>query len=397
MQVTLKNFQFENLFKYEKLFNLLTPSPSFLGGLNAILYIDKQRGVFLEVPDHTAWIRVQIPVTVERNGPNLSFGIHIEYQKLFYILRSYTKEELQTMEFFLTADDETQSSTFLITVAQDKLQIPHVLIPDAREEAIEETSEWIDQAKKEKNSHWDLLDDKEDFIAGITQCLQFVGPDEKKNNALAIYSDKLIINDRRHVFIYHLNTPVPFIPRDEIFISLHKKAAKIISFCSSFSTIQSLNFSKDKIWFWTEDAVGLINNSISNIVPPTEEDLLEIKPTIKIISFPSTLLRETCFFFNGFYTAAMDWNPLTLENRAGQLVVLLKDSGSVEYGSCNVERILPGKALGEDFSVTIINDSLKMFLSKIPEEKELHIYVEENKPAVYIDGGKTELYLAKLQ
>jgi len=78
---------------------------------------------------------------------------------------------------------------------------------------------------------------------------------------------------------------------------------------------------------------------------------------------------------------------------------ILKDSGIAGQGSCNIERTLivsDKEDTIEKVEYTIINDSLKQYLSKLMPTENIELKADDEKPAVYMTNGKTEIFFAKL-
>lgn len=394
MIVKIKNITFENLSNYEKILGSFDPEASDI--LNLSLWVRSSDKITLALRDPTAYVELDLNATVEPfSAP---FGVRLEYQRFFYILNSYTPADLSGLELIVTQDGD--NSTFDIEVGKDKLSLPHIVMGESLLEGFNELHQQLVDSAAVEDYNLSLGDDIEsipDFIEGVSLCLSFVSPDEKKNNAISIYKDRLVVNDRRHIYTYY-GSKANF--QSDEYIPLHKKIAKILlqTYFSCPITSFKVFDSSDKVFLQTSQLMCLLNNAMANVVPPSQDDLNEARPSKKICDIDVAQLRDTSNFFSGFYSSSLDLNPIILEYNSKQkdtLTIKLRDSG-LRGGSCSITRELTDLNIdSEDFEAIIINDSLRLYLSKVKKETTAELWVQNDKPAVYIKTGASDIYLAK--
>ena len=378
MNLRIKNIDFKGLFDHEKILSGFEFDAADILNLN--LWIQNEKTVTLVVKDSTAYVELDIPCEVE--DFKTPVGIRLESQKFFYILHSYLVDDLALMTIAVTQDGD--NSTFDIKVGKDKLSLPHILMEDSQLFEISELHDQLVDSMKVKNYDLSLVSIKNsaEFGEAIGSCLPFISSDEKKNNALSIYGDKIIVNDRTHVYIYGgLETGV----LKKEYIPLHKKIARV--FVQAFSSGLVVNFivfeNRNKAYLETSVMKCVFNNAMSNVAPPAEDDLKAIYPKKKICDINVNALRDTSNFFSGFYSSSLDLDPIILaydKSNKETLKVLLKDSG-VRGGSCSIDRELSVIMDSDNFEVTVINSSLKQFLGKIKKETTAELRADMDKKA----------------
>jgi hypothetical protein len=333
-----------------------------------------------------------------------NMGVVINYPLLFKTVNSYTPEQLQSMLIDISCEEK---SHFKIITTNDKISLPHLVMT---EDQLSEVSTLIDfsfDMRDEGNAFQLSLfnDGRKDFLNGISTCFPFLqDKDDRKNNAFALYNDKIVVNDRRHIFIYNLANPVTFL-NDDMAISLHKKCARIFLSLNSrkIEFDAALSADQSKLYIVAGGFEAILNNAMSNILPPTKEELAEHKPMKAVYFVMASKLLETATFFNSFYTSAMEYKPLLITVETKGLRFTLRDSGVAGYNTCHVERFIPYDPVPEGVtedraivSATIMNESFLKYLKEIEKEQLITIFMEEDKLAVYIQSDKKEIYLAKL-
>lgn len=382
--ISLNNFDFSSFFRYEKALSTLTPELQH-GGLTGYLILGDK--IQLAVRDSLTYAKIDIPCDIERSDGRKTVVL-FEYQKLLYIIKSYKDTDRSALKICFEHNQVTEETSLTVTTASDTLSLPHRMITNN-----------IETAPFEETSSTDLwnkcIPDKQLFISGLLNCLLFISSDEKKHNAIAVFLDKMIVNDRRHIIVYKncINTCPT---KSQGYLPLHKRAAKIMTLLDD--VLVSVKLSQDFAFIKIDcnGAEFLTNNAISNIAPPSSDNLVSLHPVKKAFSVTKEHLVDSTNFFSGFYTAAMEWNPLTVLSDGSSCKLLLKNSGVAGYGACKVERNLTTTELCPDpFEVTIINDSLKQFLSKVRDDS-LDIFVDDISPACFLSANDLEIYLVKL-
>lgn len=396
-ETIISAIDFTSLFEQEKILNVI--SPEILSGtLNAAIRFEDHKQLQFILKDSTSYMEVSCDAKIDGDVS----GILIEYQKLMYIFHNYSPEELAAVTLKLVVKD-ADSSTLTLTTGRDKIALPHKVLDDSLVVDIDDRQASLEDASAIIGLDWSNIPDKKDFLSSLTYGLRFVSPDETKNNALAIYADKLIVNDRRHVFVKrfasNLTGVVDMIP-------VHKKIAKILTIAAAFDDTMTFTLGgvgNATFYFHSKNLRGRFNNAISNVAPPNENDLVKLTPTAVAFGLDTQNLLQTSTFFSGLYsstTTTSDWNPITWMSKAGgdKIKLMLKDSGAIGYNSCSVERELTVSGSTPDMDVTIINDSLKAFLSLVESsEKEISIQTPSTtEPAVKLSTKLMDMYMAKL-
>lgn len=394
MTLTLSNLNTLNLFEHEKLFQSLSPEAINSTLTAALLYDQASKKVSIAMKDSLASIKLDIESDSVLSDPKEDFAIFFEYSKLMYILRSYTVEDLATLKIVASYDLSKETSSFVITCKGDKLSLPHMVMTESqRDDYI--TLDIL--APKDLSTYfsWADLDDSQrrDFTLGISSSLSFLDTDEKKNNAVAVYPDKIVSNDAKAVFVYRMDSNIS-LPTD--WIPIHKRAVRVVSSLLSSSLLENLYFNSSYVYLSTSVVNCKMNNSISNIAPPTEDDLINISSEEKIIDVSIEDLKNTSSFFSGFYSST-SMNPLKITFEKKEMIFTLQDSGLADFGSCNIERRVDCEPFSEG-EYTIINDSLKIYLSRVlATEEKVSMWGQGDKPAVKLSTLKMDVYLARLK
>jgi len=412
--IEITNLEFSKLFEREKILNTISPE-GVSGTFNVFVKLEKENKVTFSFKDSASYVELDIPaqVTFGKKGEQ---GILLEFQKVLYILHSYTPEDLSSLKIEITIPEtKMEGSSVVLKMKKDKINLPHSIAPSS---LVDEYKELTDSLNYNPSAAEDFVwaslteEEKSDVLKGFMNGLQFVSPDEQKNNAVALYLDKIIVNDRRHVYLYKFDLKL----KNNIFnkalngmIPIHKKITKTLAIAALGDSlvefvIKGAGGDFKLVYLKSENLRCVLNNSLSNIVPPSDADLKKIFPSGSPITISGKNLLETSKFFSGLYNSSAtssDWNPIALESRGieDELVVSLKDSGAIGYNSCSVERILPcHQTMPEEFSVLVINDSLKAFLLNAGEIDivKIRIAKEANEPAIHLSVDKSEIYLVKL-
>ena len=403
-KLSIKGIDF-SFMQFEDVLDQISSSTQ-LDNLNSYLVRVGGKKLYLLIRESTSFAKIDIKYDScysdeEVQKDNYIEGIVVSYTTLFRVIHSYSKETLENLLIEINTEDP---SYFKIITPTDRISLPHLTLT---KEIKEEIYDIIATPFNKSTGTFQLSlfnDDKMDFIKGVYSSISFI-EDEKKNNALALYSDRIVVSNNRHVFIYHYQNPVIFID-DNNPISLHRKSAKILSILSKkidFDTI--INGDQSKVAFMSPGFELVLNNSQANIDPPSKEDLDSLKPTKAINYIDSSIFLDTSLFFNNFYSSSQEYKALGINIESNGIRFLLKDSGIVSYNTCNVERFHPyimGKKLSPNVdkilvSAMILNESLLKFLKEVSKGEIITLYMDGDHKAVYLQTSKREIYLAKLK
>jgi hypothetical protein len=396
MILTLTKLNTQILFEHEKLFTSLTPETINNSLTAALVYDSAEEKSYIRMKDSLAELSLELESEIVASDKE-NLAIFFEFSKLMYVLRSYSPEDLSDLKIIVSRDKVKETSSFLITCVKDKLSLPHMVMTKAQEEDYFFLEVEIPKiVSTDFDINWSLFtpQEKRDFSVGLTSSSLFLDTDEKKNNAVAIYSNKLVSNDIKHVFEYRLDFNIH---KDaSAWVPLHKKIVKIIVALLATAELKQFLVNSKVVYFNTSNAFCKMNNSVSNIAPPNTDDLKSISSLNLITALNVETIKNTSNFFSGFYSNS-SMNPLKLEFTKDKIKCVLQDSGLADFGSCNIERDIPSDNTTE-CTFTIVNDSLKAFLSRVsPEEENIQIYGEDIKPAVKITTKKMDIYLARLK
>jgi hypothetical protein len=402
MKIKISQIDFDNLHQYEKALSILTPV-SVIGGLNSSLVFDTEaKQIKIYLLDVTAMVNISMPcciVDIENEERNVEtkFGFNIDFKKFLYAIEQYKDSKNIVLELLI----EGEKSSLTIRNNLDTICLPTLKLENYKIEEL--TTLFI-------NFNWDENDiiftslTHKDFLAELSlvfrNSILFINKDEKKNNAGVIYSDKFIVNDRRHIYIQNFKNPLPI---EDLNFPIHKKNMRIFSDTLNTEKNYTLVYKKEenKIFISTDGFSGILNNSIANAVPPSLEDLESIRPTIKVFENLASVLTPSFLFFSGFYTASTEVRPISIKFKPNknEMGVYLKDSGVAGFGQYSVEKILTTNfinELEEELSSTLIYDSIKDFLTKESDNSVVEIYMDSEHGAVYVKSPNQEIYLSKL-
>lgn len=398
-KIVVSNIGFEELLACRDVLDQLSADRQ-LDNLNAYLFYSKG-ALNMVVKEATSFANLSIKADIE--GTAQDFGIVINYNTLFYVVNNYSKENLKTLRIEIDSEKEPHFK-IIVPGIKDTLALPHMIMTDSQ---VKEIQTLIAMHFPDKEnplfSLFDLGEEREkDFIGGIFSAMPFISDDERKNNAFAIYHDRLIVNDRRHIFIYKLDKPIEGLTKEPI--SLHKKIARIFMILTAAKVLFNAVMTQDqkRVFVHSNQLMAILNNAISNIAPPTEKDVEHIQPTNMLCTMKGKTLFETSSFFNGFYKSNMEFKPLTLDVGEKGILFVLKDSGVSGYNSCNIERYVEFEDQhvndGGYAKASIMNDSFLKFCKQLNEENvALFMDEDEKHPTVYLENTKRRLFMAKLK
>lgn len=396
-KITVSDINFKEIMACKDALDQLSADKQ-LDNLNAYLFYSKGT-LNMVVKEATSFADLSIQAHIE--GEAEDFGIIMNYSTFFYVVDNYSEENLKTLRIEIDSEKEPHFK-IVVPGIKDTLALPHMVMTDSQ---VKEIQTLVTMLFPKDNPLFDLEtlgEGKKDFIGGIFSSMPFISDDERKNNAFAIYHDKIIVNDRRHIFIYTLDNPIENLLVEPI--SLHKKIAKIFMILAAKKVDFTAMMTRDqkRVFVKANQLMAVLNNSISNIAPPTEKDLERIQPSQVICSMKGKTLFMTSTFFNGFYKSNMEFKPLTLDIGEKGIRFVLKDSGVSGYNACNIERYIEFEDQhvndGLYVKASIMNDSFLKFCKELTDENVvIRMDDDENHQTVYLETTKRRLFMAKLK
>ena len=400
-KLELTNINLPELMIGERLASYVQRSPQ--QDFNAhIVFYEKKNSVFFIMKDISTFLHFPIQCAINTDI-EYNMGLSINPDTFFYIFKSYSDEELKSLHMTLELNNETQMWQVKVETSTDHITIPNaVLIDDMLDELINDINNF---AVKKTNTTFNLSDtpNKADFLRGVSKAFEFIGVDVKVHNAVSIFSDRVVVNDNRHIYVYTLEGSMNGLS-DENYIPLHKTGAAIVNFLYQKKTEFNLIISSDSKYCWIDigDNSGIcLNNSMSVVSPPTKDKLLSWKAENKVCTVSTFKLKESIdfFFFKGFFAANDQWKPILLSVTENGIVFEIKNTSSIS-NACNVKREIPATIdsyfEGQSW---IISDSLSMFLKSCvsKNDSDIDLTWDMKSKAVHLKNGSQEIYLGKLQ
>ncbi len=402
--IVCSEIDFSNLFASEAIIGAMTPVSTY-GSLNAVLTIGRSLQLYFR--DFTSVAHITCPIgkieyeDMVANADDLPISkLFIDYNKLIYTLHQYKDDVLKNLRIEITRDKE--KSQFRIICGKDSISLPNYIAPDSAVKDLQKTlSREIDVGISFNTDNEESKNQCIQLYTSISNAMPFVGKDETKNNAGALYSNKFVVNDRRHVFIQKGKFYSDMNNETSSFIPLHKKNMNIFlkSLDSEKPYFMNISSNKEYIHITKEGFNGIFMNSMSSIVPPTDVNLAMIQPEKKLTQTKAGELYDIVSFFAGYYTSASsDFRPLGMEVKAleKELRFFVRDSGVSGFGACAIEKsIITETEFKTDISTQVVFDSLKMFLAKESRDSDIDIYLDNEKPALLL-VGESSVYLSKI-
>jgi hypothetical protein len=391
MNLTATNLDFSNLLQLSGIVKSASAKAQ-LENLNAYLvYTGGKLDFFIKGNVITA--AIAIPATVKSDFDK-DIAIAIYSDNLIHLISTYT--EAQKKELIMTIEIG-KNSLFEFTYGTDKVDLAHLVPKETEvEEIVDLLSKLSVVFSLEDASIGPLMlgEDEEYFLSGIENCLSFIEGD-LRNNAIAIYPDRLIANDNRHIYIYGLTNNLPI---ENAPIALHKDVANTIInlYRKGIMAFYIMKNGKVKLF----DDYGFraeMNNSMSNILPPTDADLKMLAPTSLTFSYDKKSLEEQLKFFIGFYTNKVSYKTICIETLPTGIKLILKNAGVVGYNSSHVERTVELKMYNEYSkpSVVLIT-SIIDFIHNLDASDIIDFYMDNEHRAVILRCNRQEIYLPKL-
>ena len=401
MKITLSGIDFTDLLAYEDALKQLSPQRQ-LDDLDSYLIADG--GILLLIiREANSFAKIEIPYgeeTVEGNADE-KIGLVINNARFYHTLKSYWLDQLPEMVIEMETGD---SSAFRIIMPNDKLSLSHLVLSEAQ---IKEALEMVD-VPVPSSPIFDISlfnDGKDDFIKGLVEGMNLIEDSEKKNNAFALYNDKLIVNYNRHIFLYHYDNPVVFLSKDEP-VSLHKKIAKMFITLANKKRVFDAKMTPDgsRVIITSATFKAVMNNALSNINPPTQDSLDEFRPDVQVVSLRAIDLRQTMQFIYGYYLPGKEYNAIMIANEKEGIRFTLKDSGVAGFNTCQVDRLMkPDTNVkvyfdAPKYSSIVVAESLISYLKLMEEDELVSLSMDDKEEhiAVWLYNPKREIYLAKM-
>lgn len=401
MKLRLSGMDFTDLLLYEEALKQLSPQrqlddlDSYLIATEAFLLQGK---ILLIIREINSFAMVEIPFAKDEleDNDDSDIGLIINSTRLYHTLHSYPFDQLKDLVIEIETGD---NSAFRIFMKNDKLSLSHlVLSSDHVKEHLELAATIL-----EGEPSFDLSlfnDGKDDFMKGLIEGMSLIEDNEKKNNAFALYDDRLVTNYNRHVFIYRYDHPVVFLKHEEA-VSLHKRIAKMFITLASKKRVFDAKMSPDgsRVIITSASFKAVMNNAISNINPPTQDSLDKFRSINMIGEFEVSSLANSTQFIYGYYSSGREFNALIISYEKEGIRFTLKDSGVAGYNTCQVDRLIEkGIKPSSACSSTVVIESLLGFIKPMKKEDTVQIYMDDNEEhiAVFLKNSKREIYLAKL-
>ncbi len=406
--IVVSDIDFDNFLTYSDIFSTLSSSSK--EEMNAIIIYDSENNsLYFLTEESTSYAHMRVNATIKfekkEESTQVILGTGVSSDLLFYTLSNYSSEERKEITFTITFGEQ---GGFLIQRGRDKVYLPCKYLSNSKLDVNFKTLIKDELPEAPTIFQLSLLgDQKNDFLKGLIQSSKFISKDEKKNNAYAIYQDKIIVNDKRHIFIYRFDNLASFIP-EETPISLHKTSAKIfMTMASKNLNFDAIMFDNTRVYLYSGDFTAVINNSIANINPPPAKSLLALIPSVQVTNVVAGTLVSMANFFMGFYRGSSEYKPITFEVQKEGIKLLLKDSGISGSASCNVEKLMEcdlfeGALEANNSQVSILNDSMISFAKELASTDQIQFFMQradkegKKSRAVYLHHPKKSIYLATL-
>jgi hypothetical protein len=403
--VTISKIDLTTFFPYNKLFDKLAPTVQG-NGLNSFIFYDPaHKEIYLVVKDSTSYSSLRLSGSIETDSVE-PVAFMVNYTTIFDVLGEYLDESI-TVEVKdsvkISFGSNKSTSYFRITSDKDKLQLPHAIVTIAD---LEEISIIVQKSLREQFKENALVlpstVETSNVFNGLIECLDFIGTDENKGNALALYQDQIITNDRRHIYCNTIPSIEQYLDpsKAENPIILHKAAIKMVSIFKRYKLSFVLSVKKDEtlIHIYSPNFGCVLNNRMGNIKPPSVENLEAISSPNAIATIESGRLVNTISLFSKFYTNTVEFNSLGIAYAENSVKFLLQDSSNATATSCDIERVIETTVATSVLNTAepIIYDSLKAYLDLLDPEASVVFYDDPAKPALMLSSGNRVIYIAKL-
>jgi len=391
MKLTVSNIDFSSLLKIDPIVNNLQPDIK-LAELNSYLFFDKgKEKLFFLIRGPLTASCMEISATLEGDT---SGAVMVFSGNITHLINSYTDELQKNITLTITIIGDKSTLTF--TGNNDKVQFPHLSVGEANLKELEDLVDRVLYSGVEPPilDYTFTKDTGVNFLEALSSCLSFVDND-LRNNAVAIYQDKLIASDSRHVYIQKLISNLNLIEGP---IFLHRKIATVLIDLKSKTDNVYFVYCADNMVILKAPTLkfsALLNNKMARIAPPSEDDLASIRPVTAIADIPKAIFSDLLNFFVGFYSNKINYKVLSLKTQSDGINFILKNSGVIGYNSSHVERKLLTVVNGGDIACSVLFDSMRLFVKELSKEDTVSLFMDNEHKAVVLSSNRQEVYIAK--
>ena len=392
MKLTATQLNFSNLLQLEQIVKDSTPEIK-MDNLNAYLHYKKENNALLIlVKGRLITATIGISATIISDFIS-DFTLMINTDNIIHLLSNYTEEQKNKITMMV---EISETSTLSFTTDTDIVNFSHLVLKQDEVEGINSLVELVKGDKAKLIFSYDSVSNKEYFLSGLSNCANFI-EDDITNNAVAIYKDKMIANDNRHIYNYGL---IDNLNLESEPITLHKKVVRNILNLNKKKGMMNFNLHSGGVLFISDTKFefnAIMNNALSNVSPPSIDDISSIEPTTLALTIPQSSFHEIVKFFIGFYTSKVIYKTIALKTSKLGLEFMLKNTGVVGYNSSHVERkididINPASV---DVECMVLITSISDFIANITDNVE--VYMDNEHRAVVLSSGRQKIYLPKLK
>ena len=396
-QVVLSNIDFDKIVPYGKFLSKLDATIE-LNNFNASLIFTKSKFHLLIRDGNSSYAILDVNGDVG-GDVGTEVGIRINSDQLFKIVSSYPKEELTSMVLTLTFDED--NSEYEINMPQDYMKLNHAIL---------NASQLKDDLELINDNHFDetttifklsdySTDVSKDLLRGLITSKEFLSKDETSNNAVAVYTDKIMAYSGYYMSVY--NYPKISFKTEVDHILLYKKSLYLIEYLVTkkvpFDLIVGHDGEKAKI---ISDGIYIIlNNSMSNFSLQTETELKGMTPKTHIASISANNLQQVSSFFSNFFTSKN--RILSVEVSSNSLTFFLRNSSTSGSVNSHVERKVDSNVdLGSDkiYVVNFLQESFGEFVGSVPKDDNIDFFVEfdDEHPVLMLTYKNQQFFTVKL-
>lgn len=398
-KLELTNLNLPQLMGLERLTSYISP-PQQKDFTAHLIYNEDMNTVFFIMKDSATFLHFPIPCDINTDIVGEDVGVSINPDTFFYIFRSYSDEEMRNLKMTIEQAEEDKFWKITVATLTDNISVPNEeMTNDVKDELLSDIKKFAEE-KAELSFDLSKVQDKDDFKKGISRAVSFLGSDVKVHNAVSVFCDKLVVNDPRHAFIYTFAVPNGVSSDD--YVPLHKTSASIVDYFYNKKIDFNLMISHDGRYCWIDmgNSSGIcLNNSLSNVNPPTNEKLSSWKQCNRVCRLSTFKLNESIGFLKGFFSSTDTWKPLIISVGDTGITFEVKNTSSAS-NACNVRRDVAVTVENPDIKkVTwIISESLSTFLKSCLMKTDTFVDMawSDDSKAVYLLSGNQEIFLGKI-
>ena len=395
MKLTASPIDFTNLLQLQSIVND-SQADTQLENLNAYLFYSKEKNdISIFIKGRLIQASIGITATIDSDFDS-DMAIMVYTDNILHLISNYTQDAKN--KIVMTIEMKDGKSKFSFTSDTDMVDFPHLFLKDMEVDEISGLIEGLDINPSALLSSLSFGESRQYIMDGLSNCLSFI-EDDVRNNAIAIYADKFVANDNRHIYIYDLIENLNI--SGDTPISLHKKVAKSLININNKKGSLVFNINGDKIVAYDEKFKfkAIMLNSLSMITPPTEEDMKVLSPIKKVFTIKKIELQEIMKFFLGFYTSKVTYKTIEFMLYDSGIKFTLRNSGVVGFNSSHVERKLPLEIDKEyvNIEATVLVPSIVDFLHSVSNDDLIGVYVDFTHRAIILSTDRQKILLPKLK